>query len=281
MYSRTPRRKVDHPDAASPLNSRRWKIAGTVGLAAVIMGAGLGLASADTSSSADVGTIVCPSVADRLPAVPAAARAEVDRNLQQLQTQIDEANARLVSSQGQGGPNFVDNAILGPLEDKRTAALERIAISIGRQGARPVGLESLATCQLVAGSAAGGGAAAEPPATAAAPAGNGNGNNGNGANTGAGTIVCPSVADRLPAVPAAARAEVDRNLQQLQTQIDEANARLVSSQGQGGPNFVDNAILGPLEDKRTAALERIAISIGRQGARPVGLESLATCQLQG
>ncbi|MFY1694142.1 hypothetical protein [Solwaraspora sp. WMMA2101] len=282
MYSRTPRRKVDHPDAASPMNSRRWKIAGTVGLAAVIMGAGLGLASADTSSSADVGRIVCPGVADRLPAVPAAASAEVDRNLQQLQTQIDEANARLVSSQGQGGPNFVNNAILGPLADKRTAALERIAISIGRQGDRPVGLESLATCQLVAGSAAGGGAAADLPAAPAAPAQTQApaGNNGNGANTGAGTIVCPSVADRLPAVPAAARAEVDRNLQQLQTQIDEANARLVSSQGQGGPNFVNLAILGPLEDKRIAALERIAISIGRQGDRPVGLESLATCQLQ-
>ena len=117
-------------------------------MATVIMGAGLGLAAAGTATSADVGTIACPSVVDRLPAVPASARAEVDRNLQALETQIAEANARLISSQGQGGANFVNNAILGPLADKRTAALERIAISIGRQGQRPVGLESLATCQL-------------------------------------------------------------------------------------------------------------------------------------
>ncbi|MFV2018614.1 hypothetical protein [Micromonospora sp. LOL_023] len=148
MNTRSPRRRVHHPVGPSPLQSRRWKIGGTLGLAAVIMGAGLGLASADTVTAADVGTIVCPSVADRLPAVPASAQAEVDRNLQALETQIVEANARLISSQGQGGANFVNNAILGPLADKRTAALERIATSIGREGELSGGLEPLATCQL-------------------------------------------------------------------------------------------------------------------------------------
>ncbi|MFV2085690.1 hypothetical protein [Micromonospora sp. LOL_021] len=250
-------------------------MAGTLGLAAVIMGAGLGLAAADTSAADDVGVIVCPSVVDRLPAVPAAARAEVDRDLRALETQLAEANARLVSSQGQGGPNFVDNAILGPLASKRTAAIERIAISIGRQGQRPAGLEQLATCELVAAGQAGPGgtddaAASTPPAAPPeVPAADG-----------VGVIVCPSVVDRLPAVPAAARAEVDRDLRALETQLAEANARLVSSQGQGGPNFVDNAILGPLASKRTAAIERIAISIGRQGQRPAGLEQLATCELR-
>ncbi|MDG4766324.1 hypothetical protein O7632_19765 [Solwaraspora sp. WMMD406] len=133
------------------MNSRRWKVAGTLGLAALIMGAGLGLAAADTSESSSVGVIQCPSVADRLPAVPAAARVEVDRNLRLLETQLAEANARLASSQGQGGPNFVNNAILGPLASKRTATIDRIAISIGRQAQRPVGLEPLATCSLVVG----------------------------------------------------------------------------------------------------------------------------------
>jgi hypothetical protein len=85
------------------------------------------------------------------------------------------------------------------------------------------------------------------------------------------------VASQLPAVPAGARAEVDRNLAQLETQIAEANARLVSSVGQGGPNFVQNAILGPLEDKRFAAINRIATAIGRINARPVGLDALAPC----
>ncbi|KOG43238.1 hypothetical protein ADK37_02375, partial [Streptomyces resistomycificus] len=35
---------------------------------------------------------------------------------------------------------------------------------------------------------------------------------------GPGTISCPDVASQLPAIPASAQAEVDRNLTQLQTQ---------------------------------------------------------------
>jgi hypothetical protein len=93
------------------------------------------------------------------------------------------------------------------------------------------------------------------------------------------TIACPSVQDRLPDVPAAARTEVDQNLRLLQTQIDEANARLANSVGQGGPNFINNAILGPLASKRVATLDRIAIAIGRSAPRPRGLEELANCEL--
>ncbi|MFE0436313.1 hypothetical protein ACFW2K_15275, partial [Streptomyces nigra] len=59
---------------------------------------------------------------------------------------------------------------------------------------------------------------------------------------GPGTITCPDVTGELPAIPASAQAEVDRNLAQLQTQIAEANQRLVDTVGQGGPNFVQNAI---------------------------------------
>ncbi|MYQ67113.1 hypothetical protein GA0115242_12931, partial [Streptomyces sp. SolWspMP-5a-2] len=108
--------------------------------------------------------------------------------------------------------------------------------------------------------------------------GTGAGDTGAG-NTGAGTISCPDVASRLPAVPATAQAEVDRNLTLLQTQIDEANKRLVDTVGQGGPNFVDNAILGPLKDKRASTIDRIALSIGRTAAKPTGLDSLAACTL--
>jgi len=95
-----------------------------------------------------------------------------------------------------------------------------------------------------------------------------------------GTIACPDVASRLPAVPASARAEVDRNLALLRTQIAEANKRLAETVGQGGPNFVQNAILGPLASKRTAAIDRIAISIGRTTAKPQGLQSLAACTVR-
>ncbi|MDP9792315.1 hypothetical protein J2S43_000827 [Catenuloplanes nepalensis] len=117
-------------------------------------------------------TISCPSVADELGTVPARAKAEVDRNLALLQTQIDEANKRLKDTQGQGGPNFVDNAILGPLKSKRIATIDRIAIAIGRVAQKPAGLEVLADCTLVTT-----GITPTPVAT---------GNNGNGDNNGNG-----------------------------------------------------------------------------------------------
>lgn len=96
---------------------------------------------------------------------------------------------------------------------------------------------------------------------------------------GPGTVSCPDVASRLPEIPASARAEVQRNLEQLATQIREADQRLVDTVGQGGPDFVQNAVLGPLEDKRVAAINRIATAIGRTADRPSGLDSLAACTL--
>ncbi|MFV2019046.1 hypothetical protein [Micromonospora sp. LOL_023] len=93
------------------------------------------------------------------------------------------------------------------------------------------------------------------------------------------TIACPSVEDQLPEIPAAARTEVADNLQLLQSQIDEANNRLADSVGEGGPNFINNAILDPLASARVATLDRIAIAIGRVAPRPRDLDELATCDL--
>ncbi|TPQ22342.1 hypothetical protein [Streptomyces sporangiiformans] len=257
--------------------------------------------AADTKASP--GTVNCPAVDGSLPAIPASAQAEVDSNLAQLDTQIAEANKRLVDTVGQGGPNFVQNAILGPLEDKRVAALNRIETAIGRAAEKPEGLEALAACTLNAGGAADAGAEEEAADEAAGgnanDAGNANGAGGAGnaedageaedaGNAGAedagdagaaGTISCPDVEPSLPEIPASAQAEVDRNLTQLDTQISEANQRLVDTVGQGGPNFVQNAILGPLEDKRVAALNRIETAIGRAAEKPEGLEALAACTL--
>ncbi|MEU4036506.1 hypothetical protein [Streptomyces collinus] len=230
---------------------------------------------------ADPGTISCPDVASRLPAVPASAKAEVDRNLALLQTQIQEANTRLKNTVGQGGPNFVNNAILGPLKDKRVSTIDRIALAIGRTSAKPAGLDALAPCALnAAGGAAAGGGRAQATATPGTGA-NQQAGGGTAAGDGAavGTIGCPDVASRLPAVPASAKAEVDRNLALLQTQIQEANTRLKNTVGQGGPNFVNNAILGPLKDKRVSTIDRIALAIGRTSAKPAGLDSLAACTL--
>ncbi|MGW8878156.1 hypothetical protein [Streptomyces mirabilis] len=243
--------------------------------------------NATTKAATSPGTVNCPAVAPSLPAIPASAQAEVTRNLTLLDTQIAEANKRLVDTVGQGGPNFVQNAILGPLKDKRVATINRIATAIGRTAAKPTGLDSLAPCTLNANGVNAGGAAATaaPSATATQQAGN-TGNTGNtgatgntGSTTVAGTITCPDVASKLPAIPATAQAEVTRNLTLLNTQITEANTRLANTVGQGGPNFVQNAILGPLADKRKSTIDRIAISIGRTAAKPTGLDSLATCTL--
>ncbi|MER5719151.1 hypothetical protein [Streptomyces sp. NPDC002132] len=262
--------------------------------------------TANANTLASVGTISCPDVASQLPAIPASAKAEVDRNLALLNTQIAEANKRLVDTVGQGGPNFVNNAILGPLKDKRVSTVNRIATAIGRTAAKPQGLEALAPCALNGGGVNAGGAAGNAGNQGnmgnkgnagnngngnAGNNGNGNagnngngkgnaGNNGNAGNAGAaGTISCPDVASQLPAIPASAKAEVDRNLALLNTQIAEANKRLVDTVGQGGPNFVNNAILGPLKDKRVSTVNRIATAIGRTAAKPQGLEALAPCTL--
>ncbi|WP_089103172.1 hypothetical protein [Streptomyces hyaluromycini] len=236
--------------------------------------------------AASPGTITCPDVASQLPAIPASAKAEVDRNLTLLQTQIQEANKRLVDTVGQGGPNFVNNAILGPLKDKRVATVNRIATAIGRTAAKPTGLDSLAPCTLNAsgtstntgsGTATGTASASAAPSTAATQQ-QSTGSTSTGTSA-VGTITCPDVASQLPAIPASAQAEVDRNLTLLQTQISEANNRLQTTVGQGGPNFVQNAILGPLEDKRKSTIDRIAIAIGRTSTKPTGLDSLAACTL--
>ncbi|MFJ5777889.1 hypothetical protein, partial [Streptomyces sp. NPDC093094] len=226
-------------------DKRRVVVAG--GVAAVLLSgaviAGSALAGeprAEGRTTAAPGRISCPDVRAKLPAVPASARAEVERNLTLLDTQITEAGKRLVDTVGQGGPDFVDNAILGPLKSKRAAAIDRIAISIDRTTARPQGLEALAGCVLGSGGAAP--AAPQAPGAPAAPQGQ--------AAAAPGRISCPDVRAKLPAVPASARAEVERNLTLLDTQIAEAGKRLVDTVGQGGPDFVDNAILGPLKSKR-------------------------------
>ena len=276
--------------------SKRTKIA-TGALALAIAGGALGIATtfgdpnaanaASNNQAAAVGQITCPDVASKLPAIPAQAQAEVTRNLDLLNTQINEANNRLRTSVGQGGPNFVQNAILGPLADKRKSTIDRIAIAIGRRAEKPQGLDGLATCA-VGGKAGNGGTA---PAQGNGGKGNAgqngnqgnngnagnNGNKGNTGNAGVGKISCPDVASKLPAIPAQAQAEVTRNLELLNTQINEANNRLQTTVGQGGPNFVQNAILGPLEDKRVATINRIATAIGRNAAKPQGLDALAPC----
>jgi hypothetical protein len=261
--------------------SRRTKLAtAALGLAlaagTLVIATTTGQTGQASAASASAGQITCPDVAGQLPAIPAPAQAEVQRNLALLDTQLAEANNRLVTSAGQGGANFVQNAILGPLTDKRASTIDRIAIAIGRVAIaigrvaeKPQGLDGLAACTL-----GGQPAATTTAATPAAPAST----EPSAAEPAAsGGITCPDVESRLPAIPAQAQAEVQRNLDLLDTQLAEANNRLVTSAGEGGANFVQNAILGPLEDKRVATINRIATAIGRTADKPQGLDALAPC----
>ena len=249
---------------------RRWRVAGVAGVAVALVGVGLGVAAAADSA---VPTVDCPTVADRLGAVPASAQAEIARNLALLNTQIQEANARIVSTQGQGGANFVNNAILGPLKDKRFATINRMETAIGRAAAKPdLNAEGLSGCTL--NTNGGGDAAPEPTEVPAASA-----SAGADAAANVPTVNCPDVRIAV-AVPASAQAEIDRNLALLQTQIQEANTRIVDTQGQGGANFIQNAILGPLKDKRFATINRMETAIGRAAAKPdLNAEGLSTCSL--
>jgi hypothetical protein len=94
-------------------------------------------------------------------------------------------------------------------------------------------------------------------------------------------IDCPDVASALgDNIPDKAQAEVDRELGNLDKQIEEAENRLATSQGQGGANFVQNAILGPLKDKRASALDRIRIAFNRLNEEAPDLKALAECKLK-
>ncbi|WP_319461747.1 hypothetical protein [Micromonospora sp. RTP1Z1] len=126
-------------------------------------------------------TVACPDVKGKLPQVPDQARNEVDRNLALLDAQIAEANRRLAAEANRNGQDFINNAILRPLADKRKATLNRIATAIGRVAQRPQGLDQLAQCALAdAGQNAGGnngGQNGDPTG-----GGNNNGGNNNGGN---------------------------------------------------------------------------------------------------
>src|SRR3954468_1934123 len=190
---------------------RRALLIGLVGVAALTTALTAAALATGSKASGSAQVIACPSPVNAIPAVPASAQAEVTRNLGELDKQIAEANKRLVDTVGQGGANFAENAIVGPLEDKRTAVLNRIETAIGRLAAKPEGLEKFARCELAdAGQAAPASGSATAPASSAAPAAGGGG-----------AIACPSPV--IPAVPAGAQAEVTKELANLDNQIAEAN----------------------------------------------------------
>ncbi|WP_200303576.1 DUF1996 domain-containing protein [Streptomyces adelaidensis] len=106
-----------------------------------------------TLASAQVATIDCPDVGQQLTSVPEKARAGVAKELALLDQQITAAYKRLADTrQAQAGDaGFVNNAILSPLQSKRTATLDRIGINIRNAGGKtPQGMDQLAGCKGVA-----------------------------------------------------------------------------------------------------------------------------------
>ncbi|WP_340380465.1 DUF1996 domain-containing protein [Streptomyces sp. SS7] len=123
------------------------------------------------NAAAQVATISCPDVGQKLTNVPERAKQGVATELANLDKQITEAYARLASSrQAQANdPGFVQNAIVGPLKEKRAATIDRIRIDIQRVGGQfDNQLSQLAACTTQAANAN----------TNAGQAGNGQQNNG-------------------------------------------------------------------------------------------------------
>jgi hypothetical protein len=207
--------------------------------------------------------VTCPSVRKRLPAVPVGAKRAVDDRLDALDRGYAAANERMATGKGRIDARL-NSSVLADLRAQRTTLIKGISDSIAAAGGgRTSGMISLVECDTDYD-----GMHAAMRHTAASVKA------GLAANQ---QVQCPTVRDKLPGVPAAALDEVNRNLAELDRQISEANERLVTTRGQGGKNFVDNAILGPLKAKRTAVLDRIGIAISRRAARPQGLEKLAGC----
>ena len=101
------------------------------------------------AAAAQVATISCPDVGQKLTNVPQSARQGVATELANLDKQITEAYARLASTrQAQAGDSgFVQNAIVGPLKEKRAATIDRIRLDIQRVGGQfNTSLSQLAAC---------------------------------------------------------------------------------------------------------------------------------------
>ncbi|BCY10199.1 DUF1996 domain-containing protein [Actinoplanes sp. L3-i22] len=113
--------------------------------------------------AATSGAVVCPSVRDRLPAVPAGARTVVDRKLAELDQLTAAAGRRLQASRG--ADPTLNNEVLGRLRERRAAVLVTIGNAI-----RGGHLVSLADCDVSYDGIHAGHTAAPSPAPSTAPA---------------------------------------------------------------------------------------------------------------
>ncbi|MFF7969935.1 DUF1996 domain-containing protein [Streptomyces sp. NPDC007905] len=198
--------------------------------------------------SAGMATIDCPDVGNRLTAVPDGARADVDRELAQLDQQIAGAYQQLQASAQavRQDPGAADDPIMNPLEEKRSATIERIAVAIDRVGDRPDGLESLAACTLRPGQDNAGGDTGSAGQSTATPGdgsqqGGGQGQNGGG-QTGAGQGGNGPVASDYVDITS-----VQPNVQNPPQQADASRGTFTSECGVNANGLFnsDNVIVAP------------------------------------
>ncbi|MEW2525939.1 DUF1996 domain-containing protein [Streptomyces sp. NPDC047071] len=90
------------------------------------------------------------------------------------------------------------------------------------------------------------------------------------------TISCPDVGNQLPAVPEDARAEVDRRLAELDSQLTQAYARFAEAENPED----QSAVLDPLEEQRRPTLDSIRTAIDRSGKAPENLDTMARCTMR-
>ncbi|NJC73952.1 hypothetical protein HC031_30190 [Planosporangium thailandense] len=109
-----------------------------------------------TQAAAQTKTVNCPSVADKLPNVPPAAKSAVDQDLAQLDSQIANANNKLAANQ-RANQTFINNQILAPLKNARATTLNRITTALNRTGAQANNLGGLAACTVNVANNNGGG----------------------------------------------------------------------------------------------------------------------------
>ncbi|MBQ1087914.1 DUF1996 domain-containing protein [Streptomyces sp. B93] len=141
------------------------------------------------TTGAQIATISCPDVGEKLRKVPRRARNGVARELANLDKQITEAYARLASTRQaqEGDPAFVQNAILNPLKSKRVATIDRIGINVRRAGGTtPRWLGKLAECKGMGGDEVNNGDGGTPPASQEPSVDPGQGDGGGDAGNGGG-----------------------------------------------------------------------------------------------
>ncbi|EWM13361.1 secreted protein [Kutzneria sp. 744] len=119
---------------------------------------------------------------------------------------------------------------------------------------------------------------------------NGGANNGGGGNNGGGNtgqpasnqhVTCPDVRQKMPAIPASVKSSVTQDLDQMDNFLTDANNRLQAAGSQATPDFVNNAILGSLQNNRQFLINQILNLFNQaRAAQPQGnLVSMAGCSM--